>query len=142
MVRTDEEMGSCLPTADEDKLAKDVQAAMARRLCHKPIIAITTTEEESDLDAADKKPLRQRKPLKSDKLHTADSVVLTKATGPHELVYMAMGQPAVSASLAIMEMVKPALKPITARHLKELMAMLRCIGGHQCGFTMLSGFNR
>ena len=54
MSRTDEEMGSCPATAAENELAKEVRATMARRPHHKPILIITTTEEVSDLDIADK----------------------------------------------------------------------------------------
>ena len=131
-VRTDEEMGSCLATADEDELAVEIWAAMTRRLCRKQIMTIITTEEETYSDAINREPPRHRKPLKSDKLRTDNSMVLKKVTWPHELVIPpCTGQLAVykhlsitlfvSGYLAVTEMVKPALKPIMARHLKELM---------------------
>ena len=53
MVWTDEEMGSSLPTTNDDDLAEGVQAAVAQRLCCKPIITLTTTEMESDSNAAE-----------------------------------------------------------------------------------------
>ena len=68
-------------------------------------------------------------------------MVLKKCAWPHELVYMATGQPAmyedisvplfVSGYLAFMEMVKPSLKPIMAKHLKELMADAEVCGRAQ-----------
>ena len=57
--------------------------------------------------------------------------MVLKVTWPYELVYMATSQPAmyedlsvtlfVSGYLAIKETLEPSLKPIMAKHLKELM---------------------
>ena len=65
-------------------------------------------------------------------------MVLKKVTWPHEWVYMASGQPAVYEDssitlfvfgyLAVMEVVKPDLKPIMARDLKELMTNAEVYG--------------
>ena len=88
------------------------------------------TEEDFDPNPATREPPKKRKVLKSGKVRTADAMVLKQVTWPHELMYMASGQPAVyenltialfvSSYLAVIETIKSAVKPLMAKHLKEL----------------------
>ena len=86
----------------------------------------------SESNAAIKQPPSKRKLLKSGKVCTVDSMVLRNITWPHEFMYTVAGQPAVykelsitvfmSGHLLVMETSKQALKPIMAKHLKEIVA--------------------
>ena len=87
-------MRSSWHITDKDDLSEGLQAAVARRFHHQPIITLSTIDEESDSDAVEPPRLRW-KPLKSGKLCMAESMMLKKVTWPHELVYTAMGQPAM-----------------------------------------------
>ena len=100
--------------------------------CRAPILTISTSEDESDSDADTREPPRKRRPLQSGQVHSADAMVVKKLTWPHELVYTAVGQPAVyedlpvalfvNGYLTVMETIKPDLKPIMGKHLRELIA--------------------
>ena len=75
---------------------------------------------------------RKMRPLKSIKLHMADSMVLHRVNWPHEMVYMAASQHMmydkfsidlfVSGYMAVMEVEKQSIKPLMAHHLQDLMA--------------------
>ena len=112
------------------ELSEEVRESVVRRLRRTPILTISTSDDESDSDAETREPPRKRQSLKLGKVCTADSMVV-KVTWPHELVYMAAGRPAVyqdlsvtlfvSGYLAVMDTVKPSLRPIMSKHLKELI---------------------
>ena len=63
------------------------------------ILEITATD--SDLDSQTATGRSKRRPLKSGKLHTADSMVLHKVTWPYKLVYKIHRQPAMYNELSI-----------------------------------------
>ena len=94
-------------------------------MCQAPVL--DTTDEESTSDE-EPTPVPKKKTLRSGKLITANSSVLCKVVWPHGLVYTAASQPAVyddispgGVYLVVMEPPKPAVHPLMAQCLLELM---------------------
>ena len=83
-------MGRSQHIVEEDELPERVRATMERMPWCQSTIALSTTDEKYDSEVSEQ-PRYRRKPLKSGKLCTANSMVLTKVTWPHELVYTALG---------------------------------------------------
>ena len=61
-------------------LSEEARASVARRLCRSPILTTSTSEDSASSDDETREPPWKRTPLKSGKVHIADSMVIKRAT--------------------------------------------------------------
>ena len=134
MSHSPDAMEGYICTAAEEELAEVVREAVTKRLHHKAIITITTSEEETDSDFLSTELTRRKKPLQSGKIRTVNyMVVKPHMTCPYHWLLAIISQ---------LSRLKPVLQLVMAKHLRTSCLTWRFTPGQPSSHLMLYGCSR